>query len=193
MSDPRTPLAVASRELPAEEAQREERHQLLATLLGAFADGELPAETASQIDAHLLGCPRCRRELVTQRSLRLRLEQEPLTPAPTAFRDRVLAAVATAPVSQWGTVAAAAASPVEIAAPTVEPNILRRLNRATVAVGVVAAVALSVLGGQWVIGRTATPRASVVLPASVPLFARARRLSTGHRLGNCVDTHSTSS
>ena len=43
MNDPRTPLAASLRELPEEAANREQRHQLLATLLGAFADGELPA------------------------------------------------------------------------------------------------------------------------------------------------------
>ena len=98
MSDSNTPFAMLPQEQPGDEAAREERHQLLATLLGAFADGELPAETVSQIDAHLLGCARCRREVQVHRVLRMRLEQEPITAAPSSLRDRIAAAVENAPV-----------------------------------------------------------------------------------------------
>jgi len=85
------------RDLSTQDASREERHQLLATLLGAYSDGELPSETASQIDAHLLGCTRCRRELDAQTALRDALEREPVVRASTALRERVIALIAAAP------------------------------------------------------------------------------------------------
>ena len=61
MSDLHLNFGAQPHERPDTDDVREARHQVLATLLGAYADGELPAETASQIDAHLLGCARCRR------------------------------------------------------------------------------------------------------------------------------------
>jgi anti-sigma factor RsiW len=88
------PLA---RQADEDTAAREERHALLATLLGAFADGELPPETMAQVDAHLLGCARCRRELLVHRVVRQRLEAEPVPAAPSALRERIVAAVAAAP------------------------------------------------------------------------------------------------
>ena len=72
-----TPLAPGSSEDPAERAARENQHQVLIDLLGAYADGELPPETTSQIDAHLVGCVRCRRELAVHRAMRRRLGFEP--------------------------------------------------------------------------------------------------------------------
>ncbi len=84
---------------PDDDAEREARHQVLATLLGAYADGEVPTETASQIDAHLLGCARCRRELDVHRSIRARLEIESIAPASTALRERIIAAVNTTPIA----------------------------------------------------------------------------------------------
>src|ERR671939_655955 len=56
-----TPLAPGSSEDPAERAAREAQHQLLIDLLGAYADGELPPETTSQLDAHPAGAPRAHR------------------------------------------------------------------------------------------------------------------------------------
>src|SRR4051812_41178783 len=108
MIDPRSPHAKAPDALTSDDAQREERHQRLATLLGAFADGELPAETASQIDAHLLGCQRCRREIEMHRAVRERLGREPLSGAPSSLRDRIIASVAAAPAPQWESLAEAA-------------------------------------------------------------------------------------
>lgn len=110
MTDFGSAFARLPNEHGADPASREERHQLLAMLLGAFADGELPAETASQIDAHLLGCTRCRRELQVHQALRLRLEQEPVHGTSPAFRDRISAAIANAPAPAWEATARAAAA-----------------------------------------------------------------------------------
>ncbi len=95
--DGRSSTGLDARDLTTEHASREARHQLLATLLGAYSDGELPSETASQIDAHLLGCTRCRRELGAQTALRDALEREPVVRASTALRERVIALIAAAP------------------------------------------------------------------------------------------------
>ncbi len=83
-----------------DEATREERHQRLAMMLAAYADQELPAETVSQIDAHLLGCTRCRRELLSHRAIAQRLETEPLSRAPAALLARVTTTIAAAPIVQ---------------------------------------------------------------------------------------------
>lgn len=93
-----TPLAPGSAEDPAERAARENQHQVLIDLLGAYADGELPPETTSQIDAHLVGCVRCRRELAVHRAMRRRLGFEPPVAAPPALRERIAAAIAATPV-----------------------------------------------------------------------------------------------
>jgi anti-sigma factor RsiW len=93
-----TPLAPGSSEDPAERAVRESQHQVLIDLLGAYADGELPPETTSQIDAHLVGCVRCRRELAVHRAMRRRLGHEPPVAAPPALRERIAAAIAATPV-----------------------------------------------------------------------------------------------
>jgi len=93
-----TPLAPGSTEDPAERAARESQHQVLIDLLGAYADRELPPETTSQIDAHLVGCVRCRRELAVHHAMRRRLGVEPPIAAPPALRDRIAAAIAATPV-----------------------------------------------------------------------------------------------
>lgn len=85
-------------ESAAEQAAREERHQVLIELLAAYADGELPPETRSQIDAHLVGCARCRRDLATHQTVRRRLGVEPPVAATPALRERIAAAVAATPV-----------------------------------------------------------------------------------------------
>ncbi len=95
-----TPQARSTREDAAEVAAREAKHQVLIELLGAYADRELPPETTSQIDAHLVGCERCRRELAIHNAVRLRLEAEPVAPAPSALRDRVVAAIAATPAPE---------------------------------------------------------------------------------------------
>ena len=93
-----TPLAPGSTEDPAERAARESQHQVLIDLLGAYADRELPPETTSQIDAHLVGCVRCRRELAVHHAMRRRLGVEPPIAAPPALRERIAAAIAATPV-----------------------------------------------------------------------------------------------
>jgi anti-sigma factor RsiW len=85
-------------ESAAERAAREERHQVIIELLGAYADGELPPETRSQIDAHLVGCARCRRDLAMHQAVRRRLGVEPLLAAPPALRERNAAAIAATPI-----------------------------------------------------------------------------------------------
>src|ERR671915_968252 len=102
MSDwtPRAGARAAGGELgesAAERAAREERHQVIIELLGAYADGELPPETTSQIDAHLIGCVRCRRDLAMHQAVRRRLGVEPPLAAPPALRDRIAAAVVATP------------------------------------------------------------------------------------------------
>lgn len=78
---------------PDGERARERRHAVLAELLSAYADQELPAETASQIDAHLLGCARCRRELALHLAVRDRLAAEPTPAVPAALASRIASAI----------------------------------------------------------------------------------------------------
>jgi anti-sigma factor RsiW len=78
-----------------EAAAREARHAVLRDLLAAYADGELPAESSSQVEAHLVGCARCRADVAVQRALRDRLGHEPMIPASAGLRARILAATAT--------------------------------------------------------------------------------------------------
>jgi anti-sigma factor RsiW len=97
MSDRHAPFAARHGLEPGDEAARASRHAVLIELLGAYADGELPAETTSQIDAHLLGCARCRGELAIHESLRGRLAIEPPSGGSPALRARIAAAIDAAP------------------------------------------------------------------------------------------------
>ena len=82
------------RVLPAtDDLAREARHRVLAELLAGYLDGELPADTAAQIDAHLEGCAECRRTLAVHAAVRERLAAEPERRAPAALRERIGAAV----------------------------------------------------------------------------------------------------
>jgi anti-sigma factor RsiW len=92
MSDHPRPFAGA-RQRPGEDAAREADHRRLIELLGAHADGELPPETAAQLDAHLVGCARCRRELEVHVAVRQRLAAEPLAPASPELLERITGAV----------------------------------------------------------------------------------------------------
>jgi molybdate transport system substrate-binding protein len=74
----------------------EERHQALIEQLAAYVDEELSAEARAQMEAHLVGCTRCRREIALQRALRGRLAGQPTTRASAALRERIAAALDTA-------------------------------------------------------------------------------------------------
>jgi hypothetical protein len=91
--------AAAGRLQPDDDATREARHEVLATLLAAYVDGELPPETTAQIDAHLLGCHRCRREVTVHHSLATRLSRVTRPAVSAAFDDRLRAAIAAAPIA----------------------------------------------------------------------------------------------
>jgi anti-sigma factor RsiW len=93
-----TPLARGGAEEASEREARESRHQVLIELLGAYADRELPPETSSQIEAHLLGCARCRNELAVHQAVRLRLGVTPPVAAPPSLRERIATAIATTPL-----------------------------------------------------------------------------------------------
>ncbi|MGH8628473.1 MAG: molybdate ABC transporter substrate-binding protein [Gammaproteobacteria bacterium] len=74
----------------------EARHQALIEQLAAYVDDELSAEERAQMQAHLLGCTRCRREIALQRALRAQLARQPSTRASAALRERIAAALDTA-------------------------------------------------------------------------------------------------
>jgi anti-sigma factor RsiW len=96
MSDLHLNFGAQPHERPDNDEAREARHQVLATLLGAYADAELPPETTSQIDAHLLGCARCRREVELHAAVHARLAREPFVAASPALRDRIVQEIAQA-------------------------------------------------------------------------------------------------
>lgn len=169
-----TPLARGAEHDPEEIAAREARHQLLIDLLGAYIDGELPSETAAQVEAHLVGCTRCRRELAVQQATRERLAAEPPIGASSALRERITAAVA--------------ASPLPPAAPP------RRSGLAPRTLGIaVAAMLLLVLASVFVwrgVGDAPTV-VRVERLASVPLLAEVladyRRVTAGDLPGRARD------
>lgn len=173
----RTPLAPGSTEDPAERAARESQHQVLIDLLGAYADRELPPETTSQIDAHLVGCVRCRRELAVHHAMRRRLGVEPPMAAPPALRERIAAAIAS--------------TPVPVSAPAGGATVLRRpLVIAGLALAVVAAGA----GSTLLVRHGAEPATLAALstsPSGVPLIrdvlADYRRVVAGDLPGRARD------
>jgi anti-sigma factor RsiW len=156
-----SPLAPGSAEDPAERAIRESQHQVLIDLLGPYADGELPPETVSQIDAHLVGCVRCRRELAVHRAMRRRLGFEPPVAAPPALRERIAAAIA--------------ATPVPVPAPE-RQSWLRFLRQPLIMASLVLVVAGLASGMALLVRhRATTPELSAlpVAPATVPLLRDA--------------------
>ena len=140
MSDDRNILA--SRVVPADEAARESRHEVLRELLGAYADRELPPETMAQIDAHLVGCAECRSGLEVHDAVRSRLAAErPAAPSP-ALRARIAAAIDAVP------------APVLVSAPA--PRTVGHRTVVWLAVaGWVAAIALAI---ALVVQTPASPR-----------------------------------
>jgi len=140
MSDERNILA--SRVVPADEAARESRHEVLRELLGAYADRELPPETMAQIDAHLVGCAECRSGLEVHDAVRSRLAAErPAAPSP-ALRARIAAAIDAVP------------APVLVSAPAPRTVGHRTVLWLAIA-GWVAAVALAI---ALVVQTPASPR-----------------------------------
>lgn len=181
-----SPLAAGRGELPAERESREARHQLLIDLLGAYADRELPPETTSQLDAHLVGCERCRRELAVHHALRDRLGAEPLVAAPPAFRDRIAASVA--------------AIPRPVAPPAAAPSLVAThlARRVIIAAGAIAAIVILALAARVVVARTTAPLAHgapaarvLAAPGAVPLvrdvLADYRRVTAGDLPGRARD------
>lgn len=174
-----TPLAPGSSEDPAERAARENQHQVLIDLLGAYADGELPPETKSQIDAHLVGCVQCRRELAVHRAMRRRLGVEPPVGAPPALRERIVAAIAATPVPAQVTVAT--------------PSRLAALRRPMVLVSIAAFVLAGAVGTTVLVRHSATPALAPLAESvnSIPLLqdvlADYRRVVAGDLPGRARD------
>lgn len=100
-----------ARPQPEDDATRQARHEVLATLLGAYADGELPLETMTQVEAHLLGCDRCRREVRIQQALADRVATLAVAPVSPALLSRVRAATQAMPIPAASPAAASRRSP----------------------------------------------------------------------------------
>ena len=60
----------------AEHTALARRHERLVTLLGAYADEELPAEARRDVEAHIAECAQCVQELRVQTALKQRLHAE---------------------------------------------------------------------------------------------------------------------
>ncbi|MEP6778258.1 MAG: anti-sigma factor, partial [Gemmatimonadaceae bacterium] len=173
-------LHVADDDLPHDAETREARHELLASFLAAYADGELPPETHSQLDVHLAGCARCRRELTVHGSLRERLEREPVPAATAALRQRIAIGIRNAPAPVFPPKETAAAIPV------------RALSRWRIAVVIAIFVALPFAGTQlWRRVHSDSASATTVAPHVVQLFdtilADYRRVSGGDLPGRARD------
>lgn len=172
-------LAPGSSEDPAERAARESQHQVLIDLLGGYADGELPPETTSQIDAHLVGCVRCRRDVAVHRAMRRRLGFEPPVAAPPALRERIAAAIA--------------ATPVPVPAPA-RPRWATLLRLPWVATSIIAGAVAVAVGSTVLVRHEASARdtaAVSVSASSIPLLRDAladyRRVVAGDLPGRARD------
>jgi hypothetical protein len=159
---------------------------LLIELLGAYADRELPPETSSQIEAHLVGCTRCRNELAVHQAVRLRLGVTPPVAAPPALRERIVAVIAATPIPSPST------QPSEVTHPSVWPR--RRILFAVA--GATLLTVLAVVGADLARrGPIAAPAPNVtelsVSPASVPLLNDAlidyRKVTAGDLPGRARD------
>ena len=173
-----TPLAPGSTEDPAERAARESQHQVLIDLLGAYADRELPPETTSQIDAHLVGCVRCRRELAVHHAMRRRLGVEPPIAAPPALRERIAAAIAATPVP----VATPAAGSVAVLR---RPLVLAALAAVVVATGVGSTMLVRQRAERPALAALSTSTTAVPLLRDV--LADYRRVVAGDLPGRARD------
>lgn len=158
MSDMHPNFRAQPHERPGDDDAREARHQVLATLLGAYADDELPPETVSQIDAHLLGCARCRREVALHAVLRERMQREPMATASAALRDRIAAQLAATPLMHVEAVPVATAT---------QPWWQSRVVRTAAVLGVTLLAAAALLRDRVM---PSAPRAAPVAVAGVPLL-----------------------
>lgn len=173
-----TPLAPGSTEDPAERAARESQHQVLIDLLGAYADRELPPETTSQIDAHLVGCVRCRRELAIHHAMRRRLGVEPPVAAPPALRERIAAAIAATPVP--------VSTPASGSAVVLRrPLVIAALAAAVVATGIGSTVLVRQRADKAALAPLATSTSAVPLLRDV--LADYRRVVAGDLPGRARD------
>jgi anti-sigma factor RsiW len=178
-----TPRAPGTGEDAAEQATREAQHEVLIELLGAYADRELPPETTSQLDAHLVGCARCRRELAMHYSLRRRLGVEPPVAAPPALRERIASLVAATSVPAPATV------------PAETDDAVRQSRRRVLLWASIACATALVAGGSTVAwrARAASPvvRQLDASPSSVPLLrdvlADYRRVTASDLPGRARD------
>ncbi|WP_353267910.1 zf-HC2 domain-containing protein [Gemmatimonas sp.] len=159
---------------PRDDADRLERHEALASLLAAFVDGELPPETTSQIEAHLLGCTRCRREVTVHRSVAAGLGQVRGPVASAAFHTRLRQAVAAAPVAPAALAASAPARPIETRRALWRPLF--------VAVAVLTLVAVGAPLLRW----TAAQRDGTPAPGDVRAGAAGSGVATTVQLSSTV-------
>ncbi len=160
---------------PEDDAEREARHEVLATLLGAYADGELPVETSSQIDAHLLGCGRCRSELRVQHTVSQRLSRSTVPTATAALQDRIRAMLAATPVPAR-------------AEPRVESARRRHRSMAVIMVLVLATVTTVIVQQGGAPQLDPPPLvASPAVPAIASILTEYRRVSQGDLPGRARD------
>lgn len=165
---------------PEDAEAREIRHQSLAELLGAYADGELPVETSSHIDAHLLGCARCRNELSVQRAIGRRLAANTIPTATPEFQNRIRSAITAQPMA-----------PLPVSPPVVAP-VRRPSWLSWIPLVVAACVLIGFSGRQWVNSRVPqlTPPPLVVqesVPAITAIFEEYRRMTAGDLPGRARD------
>lgn len=179
MTDSPLHFGAQPHERPGDDEAREARHQVLASLLGAYADGELPLETCSQIDAHLLGCGRCRREVEMHAVVRARLGTAPMVLASAALRERVRQQIALTP-------------PAPATANAMAETGLRRRRNVLMAMAGLACVAVVISVLAWrARPAPAAPDLAVVQATAVPLFSQVladyRRVTSGDLPGRARD------
>ena len=192
MSDERRPFAFEhGPDFADEAAAREQRHGVLIELLGAYVDGELPIETVSQIDAHLLGCARCRREVAVHESLRGRLAVEPPSAASPALRSRIAAALDAIPAPAAAPRTDVLDAPDGTTTATAAPRARAPGWPARLGWGLALALALLLGARQWRAQATVEVQEIAAPAASVPLLdavlADYRRATAGDLPGRARD------
>jgi hypothetical protein len=121
--------------------------------VAAYLLGKLETEEAAAFEAHLAGCPDCRRQLEEFRSLpELLATATPAIPLPDALRDRTLAAVRQAAARAQPAPAAPAAGAPAPAAPAPARRPWWRRRWLVVAVAAAALVAALAVPGALLLG-----------------------------------------